>query len=158
MRCTRACSHFTQRAEYYLIILLITFCFSLRAYASKGLALPVKDVCYSPPRRSRTIVALSSSNKLRRTTCCFPFASPSFSSTPMKKTRRPAPLHRSPVRSYISFCSPRTKSSTPNLSGSIRGWASPAALPSIVYLSFRKRPRQRLLPSIPNQNLLTGTL
>ena len=158
MRFTRALSPFIQpylMLSYLLLMCLINLCSSWPTYASKGLESMANGLCCSPPRPSQTIVALSLSNRLRKIMCSSQFASPSSSFTPMTRAGRAAPFRRKSAQSYISSCSPVNGSSTPGLSGNIRGWASPAAMPNTAYPFFRKRPSQFPLLSTLNRDPVT---
>jgi hypothetical protein len=152
MRFTHALPPFTYP---YLMMRLVNLCSSWPTYAYRGLGLMGKGVCCSPPRPSQTIVALSSFNRPRKKMCSSQFASPSSSPTPMTRAGRAAAFQRKLTQSYISSCSPLKGSNTPDLSGSIRGRASPAAMPNTVYPFFRKWP-PRLPPlSTLNRDPLT---
>ena len=139
-----------------LIVYSICFCPSWRAYANTSLVSMTNNVCYSPPRSSRTIVALLSSSRLRRTMCSSQSASHNSPSTPMIRSRGPASLRQNPVQKCTSSCSPLTRPSTPDRSGSTRDWASLAATPSTVYPFFPKRSSLPLPLSTLNQDPLTG--
>ena len=143
-------------SSYLLLMHSINLCSSWPTYASKGLGSVTKSACCSPPRPLQTIVALSSSNRLQKIICSFRFASPSSFSTPMTRAGRTAPPQRSSALNYISSCSPLKGFSTLGLSGSIRGWESPAATPNTVYPFFPEMPSRLPLLSTLNRDRLTG--
>jgi len=148
---THAPSPFTQWYPYRPLSMSLTnIRSSWPTYAGKGSGSMAKNLCCSPPRPSQIIVALLSSNRLRKIMSNSQFASPSSCSTPMTRAGRVAPFQRNSAQSYISSCSPLKGPSTPGLSGSIRGWASPAATPNTVYPFFPKRPSRLPLSSTLN--------
>ena len=153
---TRAPSPFTQwYPSRPLSMSLTDICSSWQIYAGKGSGSMTKNVCCSPPRPSQIIVALLSSNRLRKIMSNSRFASPSSYSTPMTRAGRAASFQRNSAQSYILSCSPLKGPSTPGLSGSIRGWASPAATPNTVYPFFPKRPSRLPLSSTLNLGPVT---